>query len=394
MKEKIKNIVKYNRIIYKIYYMIASSLIKFLGIFIQTDERLILMNSFGGKKYDDSPRVIYEYLISNKEYDKYKIVWALDDININIPGRAEKVKNDTISYYIVALKAKYWITNSSLERGLKFKKKNTISLNTWHGSTIKSLDSKNQAFRGHFDGNIFLAINDREKKYFSDHFDIPIKNMFICGLPRNDELMSVNEQKKKEIKDKFVIKNKLNPSKKIILYAPTFREYININHKNTLKNPIDFNYWKKELGDKYILLFRAHYETSQIMNFNPDNEFTFDMSRYENLNELMIVSDILISDYSSIINDWALLEKPIIDYAYDLEEYKNKRGLVDYVWNEIPNVLEDEKEVLELLKNIDYEMESNNTKKFCDKIGNKIENSTKKAVEALFNYKKGIKNEY
>lgn len=392
MKEKLKNFIKYNKIIYKIYYFTMSFVIRIYGLFIKIDNNLILINSFGGKRYDDSPRIIYEYLISHKEYDKYNIIWALDNTNIEIPGRAKKVRNDTIDYFKVALKAKYWITNSSLERGLNFKKSKTIELNTWHGTTLKAMGSdnkKNKSFKGHMSCNILLAINEREAKYFSKGFGVPIENMYICGLPRNDELIEKTKEEKEKIRNEFIKEKKLTTNKKIILYAPTFREYININNLNTLKNPIDFKKWKAEIGDKYIILFRAHYETAKIMNFEPDNEFIYDVSKYENLNELMIVSDILISDYSSIINDWALLGKPIIDYAYDLEEYKKQRGVVESVWKEVPNVLEKEEEVLKLLKNIDYKQESKKTEEFCNTIGNRLENSTKRAIEKLFNYKKG-----
>ena len=155
-----------------------------------------------------------------------------------------------------------------------------------------------------------------------------------------------------------------------------------------MKNPINFEKWKKEIGQDYIVLFRAHYETMHIMNFNPDNEFTYDFSKYENLNELMIVSDILISDYSSIINDYALLAKPIIDFAYDFEEYNEKRGVIDYVWKEIPNKLENEDSIINFIKNIDYDKECEKTAEYSKKIGNRIKNSTEKAVELLFNYEK------
>ena len=391
MKEKIKNFVKYNKIIYKIYYYCMSIIIRFIGIFIKIDNNLILINSFGGKKYDDSPKVIYEYLIEHEEYNKYKIIWALDDINIKIPGRAQKMKNDTIQYFITALKAKYWITNSSLERGLNFKKKKTIELNTWHGTTIKKMASEvknNKSFKGHMSCNIMLAMNEREKEFFSRGFNVPIENMRICGLPRNDELINKSIEQKQILRNNFIEKNNLDGKKKIILYAPTFREYININNLNTLKNPINFKKWKAEIGEEYIVLFRAHYETAQIMNFNPDNQFIYDFSKYGDLNELMIASDILISDYSSIINDYALLEKPIIDFAYDFEEYERERGVVDYIWKKIPNKIEKEVELINFIKNINYIKECEKTKEYSKKIGNRIENSTEKAVSFLFNYGK------
>ena len=79
MKNIIASILKNNRIVYSIYSSVFNIIFKFLKIFIKTQNNIILINSFGGKKYDDSPRVIFEYMITQKKYEKYKIYWAFDN---------------------------------------------------------------------------------------------------------------------------------------------------------------------------------------------------------------------------------------------------------------------------------------------------------------------------
>ena len=123
MKNYLMNLLKNNKIVYWLYSSIFNICLAILRVFIKVDEKVILLNSFGGKKYDDSPKAIFEYMIKNPKYDKYTFYWGIDEPErVNIP-RAIVIKNNSLKYFMVALKAKYWITNSSIERGLKFKNK-------------------------------------------------------------------------------------------------------------------------------------------------------------------------------------------------------------------------------------------------------------------------------
>ena len=118
MKSKIKNIIKYNRWIYRIYYRIFNTLLKFWGAFIRTDKSLILINSFAGRKYDDSPKNIYEEIKRDSRFKDCKNVWAFENPEQYGDIGCIKIKTVTIEYFKTALKARVWITNSSVERGL------------------------------------------------------------------------------------------------------------------------------------------------------------------------------------------------------------------------------------------------------------------------------------
>ena len=115
------NRVKYSKRIYLAYYYLGSFAIRLLRLFVKKDPRLIVFSSFGGRKYDDSPKCIYEQMIKDARFDDYKIVWAfMYPEKYDIP-RGKKVKTDTFAYYKTLLKARCWITNSTMERGLSFK---------------------------------------------------------------------------------------------------------------------------------------------------------------------------------------------------------------------------------------------------------------------------------
>ncbi len=364
--KKIKIILKNNRFIYKIYKLIFNTTFKIMKLFIKVDDNIILINSFGGKSYNDSPKIIFEYMKTQGKYKKYKIYWAFQEPEkFNING-AIKIKSDTLKYFIIALKAKYWITNSSIERGLKFKNKKTIYINTWHGTPIKKMgiDAPKGAFN--FDSSkfdIMYAQSDYDVNIFSRAYELPKEIFAVVGLPRNDELFNVTQE---EIN---IIINKLNlpKNKKIILYAPTFREYKRDSDGCIIAPPIDIAKWKNKLSNQYIVLFRAHYEVNKVLGIKSD-EFIYDMSSYNNLNELMKISDILISDYSSIMFDYSILKRPIFSYAYDLEEYIEKRGMYFDIAEELPNgICKTEDELLYKIINCNFKEESKKTEKFREK---------------------------
>ena len=144
-------------------------------MFIKIDDRLILINSFGGKKYDDSPKVLYEAMLNDSRFDDYKLVWAFSDPTIyNIPN---SIQIDSLKYFVTALKAKCWISNSGIERGLNFKNKRTFYFNTWHGSPIKKMgsdvSSSNKSFKGKGRNttNIMTAQSEFEIDVFSKVFN-------------------------------------------------------------------------------------------------------------------------------------------------------------------------------------------------------------------------------
>lgn len=372
---KLKKIIKNNIICYKIYSFILGMLLNFCKIFIRVDDKIILFNCFGGKKFDDSPKAIYDYIVSNEKYKNYKIYWAFDNINKYELPKGKKLKNNSIKYFYIALKAKYWITNSSIERGIKFKNKKTIYINTWHGSTIKYIekDQKDKKFEFNVSKpDIYFAQSNYDVEIFSKAFDVPKEKIIIAGLPRNDEFA-----KNITIEEKEKIKKRLNipTNKEVILYVPTYREYDNIKNQNYIKPPININKWEELLKERYIVLFRIHYETEKILGLK-FNDFLINVSEYEPLNDLLKIADILISDYSGIIFDYSIFERPIFSFAYDYEKYLKLRGCYIDITKELPNgICKTEDELLEKINNCNYQEQALRTRKFKQKYIEKCGNA-------------------
>ena len=389
MKKYLKNIVKNSKIIYALYYYIFSFILRCMGFFMKIDNDLVLFVCYGGRKYDDSTRVLYEYIKSNPKYKNLKMIWAFVDIDkFDMVPKGEKVKIDTIKYYITALKAKYWITNSSVLRGLNFKKKETKYIIFQHGTLgIKKLGvdlkQNNKSFRIKKKEPIdmFVIQGKKERDKIKEAFGYEDSKIKMWGLPRNDELADVTDEKIKECRKKLNIPE----NKKVILYAPTYREFRQDESKNSiLENPFDFEKLK-ELSDKYVFVITAHYEVVKLLNLPNNSDFVINAFDYPYINDLLISADILISDYSSIIFDYAILERPILCYAYDYDIYMKERGTyIDLNKLFFDGVIKTQDELLSIIKKLDYKKECEHTKKIKDEYIGKYGDTVSKIANTIF----------
>ncbi|STD00508.1 CDP-glycerol glycerophosphotransferase family protein [Erysipelothrix rhusiopathiae] len=380
MKKKLDYILKHNKILLIVFTKTLSMIFRFVGLFIRTEENLILISA-NSRGYNDSPRAIYEYMKKDPKYAQYRFVWAVDDVTQTIEG-AELVKADTWQYFKTALKAQYWITSVNIERGLHFKKKKTVFLNTWHGVAINEMGNA-VAGRTDFDWSdtdyICYSAENERPIYYRD-FNARPESMIPTGLPRNDELYHVDPNKVIEIKKNLNIPE----DKKVILYAPTWRDSEDFGKSYQIKPPIDCDVWKKALSDEYVVILRTHPYTNELMVVTFD-DFFFDGTMYPRVNDLMMISDMLISDYSSIIFDYCVLERPVICFGYDYEAYAEKRGFYIDLETVIPSgIIRDETHLIEHIKSMDYEEQVAKTKVMKENHVTYGGNATEQIVNAVF----------
>lgn len=375
--------LKHSVLLYRLFSFSANLAFRLFGLFIHVDKKLVLFTGLS-RKYNDSPRVLYERMLNMPELKDFKFVWALEDPgSAEIPGHAMKIQIDTLRYFKTALKAGYWVACVNIERGLHFKKQKCKYLNTWHGIPFKYIGNDVEG-RTDFDFrhiNFVCYASEYEKKIYLRAFRTQEQSMIPSGLPRNDELYSVGEERILEIRQRLG----LPLDKRIILYAPTWRDSTDSGNTYVIKPPINTTLWEKELSSDYIVLFRMHGYTNKLLGIE-FNDTIQDYSHYPRINDLLIVSDILISDYSAIIADYSILERPVICFAYDYEEYKKARGLYIDMEKDMPSgVLRTEREVLNHIKTMDYNKECQKTKSM---IKNQIVqyggNATEDCIKLLF----------
>lgn len=325
------------------------------------NENQIFIESFRGDFYTDSPKYIYEYLM--KHYgDKYECVWVKNNSETVIPGNPKTVKRFTRDYYKAVAQSKYWLINTRQPGRLK-KRKGQVIVSTWHGTPLKRLG---------FDQENIHMDNPRSKSAYrkdSKQWDYLISpNRFTTnvlrssfaydgkvletGYPRNDILYNATES------DVAQIKRNLNIplDKKIILYAPTWRDDESFDvGKVKFELKLDLAKLKEALGDEYIILVRTHYFIANRLDLSDVEGFAYDVSRYDDIAELYLISDMLITDYSSVFFDFANLRRPILYYTYDLDKYENVlRGFYIDIRSEVPGpLLYTTEEVIDAVENID-----------------------------------------
>src|SRR5699024_1953645 len=306
---------------------------------------------------------IYEYL--NKNNSEITSVWSFKE-KTKIPGNSKQVKKQSLRYYYKLAKAKYWVTNARMPNSIK-KRDNCIYIQTWHGTPLKKLagDLDNVSMPGtnpvtykrNFSNetakwDYLISPNEYSSRIFERAFWFK-GELLEYGYPRNDILYNRNSPE--EIN---ALKTKLNLplDKKVILYAPTWRDdeyYSKGNYKFSLK--LNLHEMQQSLGDEYIIVLRMHYLIASNLDISEYPSFVFDFSNYNDISELYLVSDILITDYSSVFFDYANLKRPVLFYTYDLEKYQNQlRGFYLNMYEALPGpLLETSKELLDAIENID-----------------------------------------
>lgn len=176
-----------------------------------------------------------------------------------------------------------------------------------------------------------VSPNAYSSKIFETAFWMPPEKILEIGYPRNDVLVNrANDQAYiQEIKENL----NLPKDKKVIMYAPTWRddEFVK-KGKYLFDLKIDLNNLQQKIGDDYVILLRMHYLIANALDLRGYEDFAIDVSNYSDISELYLISDCLITDYSSVMFDYGVLKRPQIFFAYDLEKYaKDLRGFyLDY----------------------------------------------------------------
>lgn len=381
MIKRLEHILKHNQFIQKIYVVVFSLVFRFIGLFIKKDKHQIIFQSLIGKSYGDSPKILYDAVRTDERFKDYKFIWAFDNPDKFYVEGAEKVNLHSPKFYIEALRSGVWITNVSIERGLKFKPKGTVYLNTWHGVPIKLVGNaqKTRNDYDYSDIDFMCCSSEFEREIFIRDFNVRPETIVKCGMPRNDALYSTTEEEVTILRKKYNIPD----GKKVLLYAPTWRDSTDGGKSFQIAPPIDVKYWEEKLGEEYVMLFRMHHLTTEIMGVD-FNDFARDASHVAEINELMKISDVLLSDYSAMIFDYSILEKPIIAFAYDLESYAKTRGFYDDLENVLQgSVLRTADEVIHRLNTINWEEEIEKTKRIKSHYIESNGNATKACLDYL-----------
>lgn len=284
-----------------------------------------LFESYGGLSVSDSPMDLFKYAQANGlGGDLY---WAIRDASVAVPDGCTPLIIGSREYVRILHSAKNLVNNNNFPHYFR-KTPGQYYLQTWHGTPLKKIGndvprtSLSQSYRALMAReseywNCLLSQNSYATPVLAAAFDYSGR-ILETGYPRNDTLLTpMTPQENTESRENLGIPD----HSKIVLYAPTWRDNVRTasNHYD-LATFMDFEKIHRDFGDEVQILLRGHSNTSQAARKTlPKN--VIDVSRHHNINELMRLSDLLITDYSSIMFDYSCTAKPIIIHAPDYEEY-------------------------------------------------------------------------
>lgn len=332
------------------------------------NNKKIIFSNFNGRGYGDDPKYICEELLRNDS--NYKVYWLVSNKNISIENKkVKKVKFPSLGALFHLATAKVWVNNVRFPLWVE-KRKKQFYVQTWHGGfSLKKIEE--DAADQLDDYYIKTAKHDSKMIDLITSGSLEQTEIYRTGfwyygdilekgLPRND--LFFNQTKKEELNQKIREKYHINKNKKIILYAPTFRTDKNYDYYD-----IDFDAIIKGLNNKtnqYIFLVKLHPGLKGVAK--QGNNY-IDVSDYPDVEEILILADILITDYSSIMFSFLLTSNKIYLYAKDLEDYLEKeRGLYrQYTSLPFP-IAYTKSELVEKIVNNSYTKNSDRIKQFME----------------------------
>lgn len=307
------------------------------------DPNLIVFEAYQGKYYTCSPKAMFEEMLNDPAYAGYRFVWSVLNTRkhkyLTRNKRVTLVTRNSDKYYEVMATARYRISNSTNPVTVPVRKGQTY-IQTWHGTPLKrlGLDIK-------VDGNAAQSLKEIHRQYKKEakQFDYLLspsaytteklcsafglsaedrkKKVVEVGYPRNAALFKTTEDEVRELREFYGVPE----GKKVILYAPTFREGNYRYGKGfAYEIALDVERLQKRFGDTACVLMRTHYLANTQFDYEKYAGFLIKVTGVADINRLYVITDLLITDYSSVMFDFSILRRPMIFYMYDEEQYRGE----------------------------------------------------------------------
>ncbi|KYG90277.1 hypothetical protein A0U40_08555 [[Bacillus] sp. KCTC 13219] len=367
---------------------------------LQLKDNLVLLEAAHGEKIGGNPYAIFKEMYNNSSLKHFKYVWVLNNRDLFYEENIKELKRVTIvsrnskKYTKYLAQAKYLINDTTFHFFFR-KREGQIYINTWHGTPIKTLGKHVKGTMGQH-GNAIKNFLQADYIINPNKFTTDIINeshdlngifegeIIESGYPRIDLTIHT---------DREVIKKRLEQTlgiqlnKKIIIYAPTWRGELGKSENINEDLLINIKKIKKNLSSDFILLLKMHNLSYKYLTEDASLKEICIPNWFET-NELLAVTDVLITDYSSIAFDFLHTKKPIVFYAYDLNLYENSRGMYLNLAEEFMNVCKSEHELIDCLKDLQEVSETSDRKKYEQMINKYSKwddgNASKRVVDYIF----------
>lgn len=292
----------------------------------------VVFESHMGKQYSDSPKAIYEELVRSGV--PFEAIWSYAGGKpAGFPKEATLVRRWSWPYLRALAQAEYWVDNQGFPLALA-KRPGTTYIQTWHGSALKRMGfheprtkAQGRAGQDRFQAAVdrfdhFLIRSEHDARTLAKGFRLRDEVLLRTGYPRNDALVAAHRSETdsgERVRGPLAGELGIDPEKKVLLYAPTFRA----NAEGAVEGfefPFDVEEFADRLGDRFTLLVRTHYLNSVTLPSSVAGRVV-DVSKHHDITPLLALADGLITDYSSVMFDYAVLDRPMLFFAYDYEKY-------------------------------------------------------------------------
>ncbi|RPK64171.1 CDP-glycerol:poly(glycerophosphate) glycerophosphotransferase [Streptomyces sp. ADI96-02] len=286
----------------------------------------VLYSSFDGRQYSDSPRAIHGELASRGREIEH--LWVVRDQQAALPPGVRPVALHSSEWYEALARSRWIVTNTHLPEWFE-RAEGQCVVQTWHGTPLKRI-GRDLAGTPYADA-AYMASMERRAAQWSvlvspNGFSTPVLRrafgyegeVLECGYPRNDLLHADDRAKTAAaVRERLAIPE----GRRVVLYAPTWRED-RPKRGGRYGHGLDLDpaLAADALGEDHVLLVRRHYLVGGSV---PDTAAVRDVSRHPDAAELLLISDVLITDYSSIMFDFAQTGRPMLFHTHDLEHYRD-----------------------------------------------------------------------
>ena len=348
-------------------------LIRIISTLFPITKKKIFFMSYYGNQYGCSPKYLSEYITQN--HNDWKVIWAFTQPDKYDKPQIHKVRYLSLRYFYELCTSQVIVTNYRMTKLFK-KRKSQIYIQTWHSSLrLKMIEKDAEAtLPSHY---IAMAKNDSKNidwllsgcEYSTSIFKRCFwydGQILPTGTPRNDLLFKNDISLKQNIFSKLQIPI----TTKVLLYAPTFRKGDNLEYYNIQYSQLVQSLKKYDEGE-WLILVRLHPHLRNLsQSLLKDEPNVLDVTEYDDIQELLYIADMVISDYSSLIFDFAMTLRPCLLYVPDLEEYTSKDRSLYFNIKELPFPISlSNQELLEQIENININQYQEQVNHFLGSIG-------------------------
>ncbi|MBQ6708344.1 MAG: CDP-glycerol glycerophosphotransferase family protein [Clostridia bacterium] len=349
-----------------LFFLLFAAVFNLCRIFPLRKNSVVFI-SMHNAKFNDTLGFVREEIRKRNEYKCYSFSRTDIDLSKGIKSIGSALKFFTVNAFRMAT-AKYIFLNDNFMpmAYLNINKKACV-VQLWHaegafkkfGLDINQPEEiRKREAKGYSKLSYVVCSSKGVAPIYAGAFGMEESRVLPLGAPRTDYYFrGVDAQK---LRAEFDEKYPVCKDKKLVLYAPTFRDDKEKNKE--LVKKLDIKAFNEALGDEYVLLIRYH---PQVHEDGVNLDGAVDLTKYPNVNELILISDILVTDYSSICMDFSMLDKPTLFYAYDLEEYASDRQFYFDYEEYVPGaVVRTQEELMRVLENHEYDLDKEKNEKF------------------------------